>query len=201
MRINCANCKKVFTLPDEKLPADGSPVKLKCPHCKTSMSARAPAVSTSASAGGVNIAPGSRVALMATRAKNIESIVRRLGFTPIGARSADEAIKKLQYTPCALVALDENFDSSSLESNKLYQFIINLGTDARRKMFLALISERAPSRDPMAAFAKSANMIVNERDLKSFESLLRGELGERSILYTLMSQTLVETGRENEPIA
>jgi hypothetical protein len=68
--------------------------------------------------------------------------------------------------------LNENFGSVTLDENSFYQTLIEMPMVTRRNIFIALVEMNFKSLNNMQAFQKSANVVINEKDLEKLGGIL-----------------------------
>jgi hypothetical protein len=65
----------------------------------------------------------------------------------------------------------------------------------RRRVFLALISEKFKTMDNMMAFALSANTVINSKELDQLSLMLGAAFAEHEKFYKIYYETLKEVGK------
>jgi hypothetical protein len=60
---------------------------------------------------------------------------------------------------------------------------------------LALISDNFKTMDNMMAFAMSANVVINTKDLQKLHLILKKSVSENERFYKVFMDTMVETGK------
>ena len=65
----------------------------------------------------------------------------------------------------------------------------------RRNMFIALISDRFRTMDNMMALNKSANLIVNVKNVEDIGKILSRGITDNEYFYRVYKGTLKEVGR------
>jgi hypothetical protein len=65
----------------------------------------------------------------------------------------------------------------------------------RRRIFLALISDNFKTMDNMMAFAMSANVVINTKDIQKLHLILKKAASENERFYKVFMDTMVETGK------
>jgi len=113
----------------------------------------------------------------------------------VEASTAREAIKKLRYNYFNLILLNEEFDTRDPDANGILIYLSRMSMLERRKIFVALFSQRFQTMDHMAALHKSVNMIINPKNLNEFEKILKHGLSDSDIFYRLYMENLKNTGR------
>ena len=62
-------------------------------------------------------------------------------------------------------------------------YLNRLSMSVRRNIFLVLIGDRFKTRDNMMAFALSANVVLNPKELNTFAPILRNAISENEKFY------------------
>jgi hypothetical protein len=111
------------------------------------------------------------------------------------ARSPEHAVHKMKFTNFHFVALNENFGNVALEENSFYQTLIEMPMVTRRNIFFALVGANFKSLNNMQAFQKSANVVINEKDLEKLGDILKKSISENEIFYKVYKETLHSMGK------
>jgi len=111
------------------------------------------------------------------------------------ARSPEHAVHKMKFTHFHLVALNENFGNVALDQNIFYQTLIEMPMEIRRNIFFALVGANFKSLNNMQAFQKSANVVINEKDLGKLGDILKKSISENEIFYKVYKETLHAMGK------
>jgi CheY-like chemotaxis protein len=205
MKIICHNCQTGLKIPDHKI-ASGEPVEFGCPKCKTRLNL------DPAQNGSQNVRNGhngdgffdfveeeGQTALVCEpnplmRKTIIDSLVS-LGYRITSAESVRDALKRMRYHSYGLVVVNENFDSDNPESNGILLYLERLSMTERRNMFVALISDRFRTMDNMMALNKSANLVINTKNIDDIDKILSRGIKDNEFFYHAFMQALVEAGR------
>ena len=179
MEIICDNCQSKFRVPDEKIPA-GKRTTVPCPKCKGKISIGSPNGGGLASANSSNgydaaekpfdfIEEEGLTALVCEPnplvRKTIINALDVLDYQITEAESTRDALKRMRYHNYDLFVINENFDTDNPESNGISLYLERLGMLVRRNMFVALVSDRFRTMDNMMALNKSANLIINSKNI------------------------------------
>jgi len=111
------------------------------------------------------------------------------------ARSPEHAVHKMKFTHFHFVALNENFGNVALDENPFYQTLIEMPMVTRRNIFFALVGANFKSLNNMQAFQKSANVVINEKDLEKLGDILKKSISENEIFYKVYKETLHAMGK------
>jgi hypothetical protein len=111
------------------------------------------------------------------------------------ARSPEHAVHKMKFTHFHFVALNENFGNIALDESPIYQTVIEMPMVTRRNIFFALVGANFKSLNNMQAFQKSANVVINEKDLEKLGDILKKSISENEIFYKVYKETLHAMGK------
>ena len=214
MNIICNNCQSKFKIPDDKIPGGGR-ATVACPKCKGKISlgaqkgkaaSRVSSVNESSS-NGYDAAekPFDFIEEEGLTALVCESnpLVRRticealelLEYQITEAESTRDALKRMRYHNYDLFVVNENFDTENPESNGILLYLERLSMVVRRNMFVALISSRFRTMDNMMALNKSANLIINIKNIEDIGKILSRGITDNEYFYRIFKATLKEAGR------
>jgi predicted Zn finger-like uncharacterized protein len=214
MEIICNNCQSKFRVPDQKIPA-GKRATVACPKCKGKISLgpqkRSPGSRTGLVNGNSNngydaaekpfdfIEEEGLTALVCESnplvRKTITNALDVIDYQITEAESTRDALKRMRYHNYDLFAINENFDSDSPESNGILMYLERLGMQVRRNMFVALISDRFRTMDNMMALNKSANIVINSKNIDDIGKILSRGITDNEYFYRIFKGTLKEVGR------
>jgi hypothetical protein len=91
-----------------------------------------------------------------------------------------------------LVILSDGFDGIEFGQSPIRQHLNRLSMSVRRRMFVALIGDTFNTIDHMMAFALSANLVINRKDLDRLTSILKIAISESQKFYKVYMDTLAE---------
>ena len=126
---------------------------------------------------------------------NIRSAVEELGYKYVSSPNTRDATGKMRYHHFDLIVLDDGFDGQELENSPVLNFLNHLSMSQRRRIFVALISDKYKTMDEMIAFALSANAVINPKDLERLATVLKKGISEYKSFYKVYFDTLVEVGK------
>jgi len=127
--------------------------------------------------------------------ENIKSAVEQMGYKYVSAPNTRDATGKMRYHHFDLILLDDGFDGQELERSPVLNFLNHLSMSQRRRIFVAVISDKFKTMDDMMAFAISANAVINPKDLERLSSILKKGLSEYKSFYKVFFDTLAEVGK------
>ena len=117
------------------------------------------------------------------------------GFLPVFAKSIDDALERMQFTPFAAVILHSRFEGDSLNSNKLHIYMRKMAMLRRRNIHYTLIGPEFQTLYDLQALSNSANLVVNDNELNNFRLILKKSLNENQKLFGPFAEALINHGR------
>lgn len=120
-----------------------------------------------------------------------EKLIHALGlleYHVIEATDNRDALRKMRYKVYDAVVVDEYFGTKNPETNGVLIYIQRLTMDIRRKMFVALISDRYRTMDHMMRFNKSINLIINKKNIDDVEKILSRNITENEMFYRIFKE-------------
>lgn len=126
----------------------------------------------------------------------IVSALEGLKYGTESAAAPEEAFAKLKFNQYGVIVLNERFGGGTPENNAVYAHLQTMPMSARRGIFLALTGKDFKTSDNMTAFAKSANLVVNEKDLPGLKSILKRAVADNDQFYKVFRESLVKLGKK-----
>jgi predicted Zn finger-like uncharacterized protein len=223
MEIVCDNCQAKLNIPDSKIPP-GQKVSISCPKCKnkltldSSQSAADKIQSTDIQENSDTAdvmddfsefeedetaleayEEGVELALLLSnhpnKSQKMKAAIEELGFKCVVSDNTREALGKMRLNHFALVIVPDGFDGVDLNQSPIVNFLDHLGMSVRRRIFLALIGEKFRTMDHMVAFAMSANLVINPKDLDRLGVVLKRAIGENERFYRVFMEIMQEVGK------
>jgi len=223
MEIHCDKCGANFNVSDEKIPK-GKRVIVSCPKCKNRLTVdslgfkkeKAGADAAGKAEPGVKkpeegyaygeegtalefYEEGVKLALVTGneegQVEKPKKAVEGLGYRFVWGRNTREAIGKLRLHHFDMVIVPDGFDGIGFKDSPLLQFLNHLSMSVRRRIFLVLVSDKFTTMDNMMAFAMSANLVVNVKDLDKMTAVLKKALADHEKFYKVFLDTLIEVGK------
>ena len=222
MQVECNECQRSMNIPDEKLPKDQT-FSITCPGCKNKIKVdqhlKTQESPTSAAPKPEEVldAPsmvvehedyedddelviyeeGDQLALVLDE-KNQSAWTEALesrDYKIQYAKSPEHAVHKMKFTHFHFIALSENYGNKGLDNNPVYQTLIKMPMVTRRNIFFALLGTNFKTLKNMQAFQKSANVVINEKDLDKLGDVLKKSITENEIFYKVFKETLHSMGK------
>jgi hypothetical protein len=112
--------------------------------------------------------------------------------TPV---SAKDALKAMRFHVFDVIVLNERFDAENPEPTNLLQYLENLNMATRRKIFVALVSEKYRTMDNMAAFSRSVNIMLNIKSIADVGKIIKLGVADNKAFYHVFQETLQKMGK------
>jgi hypothetical protein len=217
MQVTCNACQRSMNIPDEKLPKDHI-FSITCPECKTKFKVDQhikpkenepfppPLKEKTVDTASMLVNPeefeddedlviydkNDQIALVLDDInKDVwTKALEEKNFKIQYARSTEDAVHKMKFTHFHFVALNENFGNVLLNDSPIYQKIIEMPMVTRRNIFFALVGANLKSLNNMQAYQKSANVVINQKDLEKLGDILKKSISENEIFYKVYKETL-----------
>lgn len=106
-----------------------------------------------------------------------------MGYQPTYARSAEEAIDKMQFVNFEAVALHSRFEGGDLVNSTVHQYLREMAMTRRRYIFYILIGPEFHTFYDLEALANSANLVVNDSDASHFSIILKRGMNDYQELF------------------
>jgi len=212
VQLTCPKCKGKMTLGGKKAAA-GGPLQNPAP---TSTGGQQEGISQGSSARSskegaysyedyssdealVFYEEGTKLALVMAdypgHPERIQKSLKQLGYECISTPNTRDAIGKLRFHHFDLVVLSDGFAGQPIENNQITHFMNRLPMSVRRRIFLVFLSDKFKTMDNMMAFARSANVVINTRDLDKLHLVLKKAISENEKFYKVFMDTLAEVGK------
>jgi predicted Zn finger-like uncharacterized protein len=213
VKIACPKCKNKFILKsnDQKAPAPATGQNLFSETGRfrlKSMEAKAAQKEGEESYGYEDYADdealvffeeGTKLALLMAKndeeSRKIIPALEQLGYKVITTSNTRDAIGKARFHHFDMVILMDGFDNQPLEHSAMVNYLNRLSMSIRRRIFVALISEHFKTMDDMMAFAISANVVINSKDVEKIFPILKKAISENEKFYKVFLDSLAETGK------
>lgn len=214
MNIICNNCSSKFRIPDQKIPARRV-TKSRCPKCKVRIiidpakktRAGILAVKESGANGSYDstdkpfdfIEEEGLTALVCEQghlaSNTIQNALNLMDYQITISENSRDALKRIRYHVYDLIVVNESFDTRNLDSNGVLIYLERLSMSVRRKIFVAMISNRYRTMDNMMAFHASVNLIINIKNIEDIGKILSRGITDTEMFYRVYKEALKESGR------
>ena len=129
------------------------------------------------------------------QSQRIRAAVEEMGYKCISTPNTRDAIGKMRFHHFDLEILSDGFDGQPLENSPILNYLNRMAMSVRRRIFLALLSDKFKSIDNMMAYAMSANAVINTKDLEKLPAILRKAILDNDKFYKVFMDTLAQLGK------
>lgn len=130
------------------------------------------------------------------RRSSITAVLEALGYTVDSADDGPETLEKLKFNQYAVIVLNERFGSAASGDSMVCTHLQHLPMSARRQLFFALVGPTLKTQDHLAAFSKSAHLVVNESDLPQLKTILHKAIADNDRFYKVYRESLAKMGKQ-----
>ena len=106
-----------------------------------------------------------------------------MGYQPTYARSAEEAISKMQFMNFEAVVLHSRFEGGGLEDSTVHHHLREMAMARRRYIYYILVGPEFRTLYDLEALANSANLVVNDSDAGHFSIILKRAMNDYHDLF------------------
>ena len=108
--------------------------------------------------------------------------------------NAQTALTRMKYHLFNIIVLDEAFGASK-GMKPVINYLNELNMSIRRRIVVILMSDNLRTMDNMAVFHQNVNQIINHRDIKDMDKLLKRTIQEHEQFYTVFNESLKKAGK------
>ena len=87
------------------------------------------------------------------------------------------------------------FGGNPPPENPVLRYIQPMPIATRRNIFFGLVGQQYRTLDNREAFAQSANVVINEKDLPNIKTILKKSISDNDNFYTNFRQALISSGK------
>ncbi|NOQ45099.1 MAG: hypothetical protein GQ559_00220 [Desulfobulbaceae bacterium] len=124
----------------------------------------------------------------------VKNAMESVGYQVMTVYSVHEAIARMRFVDFSCVVFQSEFEGS-LEQSTFHDYMQRMPMERRRYMFYVLIGSRFHTLYNLEALSHSANLVVNDSDLKYFDVVLRKAIPEYEELFGSMLEELGAYGK------
>jgi len=121
--------------------------------------------------------------------------LKDLGYHVSEASSAKDALKSMRFHIYDVIVVNESYEGTNADDNIILRYLNSLSMNVRRNIFVALISSRFRTMDNMAAFNRSVNMIVNQKNIDELDTVLKKGVAEYRFFYEVFTESSRKIGK------
>jgi CheY-like chemotaxis protein len=127
--------------------------------------------------------------------EKISEGLKEQGYQITAPVSAKDALKAMRFHVFDVVVLNELFDTENPETNDLLHYLENMNMTTRRRIFVALVSEKCRTMDNMAAFNRSVNIVINLKSIGDAGKIVKQGVADNRAFYHVFQETLQKMGK------
>ena len=194
----------------------GKKLTIKCPHCRQAIQLEGPAnnreqartpqpptppdldwLTTGRFAGEEKVEDVPMALVLYEDCPERSQVVKAIesvGYQVVVAEDDEQAREKMLFVRFSCVILHSQMDGR-LEDSTFRAYMRKMAMERRRYIFYILIGPEFHTLYNLQALAVSANLVVNETDLKYFDVILRKAIPEYEELFGPLLEELAATGR------
>ncbi len=121
--------------------------------------------------------------------------VEALGYRAEIAENPQTAIEKMEFVNYSGVILHTEFEPQGLSGGVFHQSMCNMSMTKRRYIFYAIVGKKLRTLYDLEAIAYSANIVVSEKDLGYFGTILRKAIPDYEALFGPLMEELRVLGK------
>ncbi len=125
----------------------------------------------------------------------IVKVLEGLGYRAEVARNGEWAMEKMAFVDYAAVILHTRFESGGFQNGSFYNYIKNMSMSKRRYIFFCLVGQEMETLYDLQALAYSANLVVNDKDVEYFGTILRKAIPDYEQLFGPLMEELRVFGK------
>ena len=217
MEIKCGSCDKKIVIPEEKIPP-GKSFSLRCPTCKGKINVGGTEQEEKndlanfgqqqetayGESGNTNYDATEKpfdfleeeglTAMVCendpTAIQKIREVLDIMDYSVTVPESTRDALRKMKYHLYDLILVNETFDGSDPKANGILIYLERMNMSERRNIFVGLITKQFATRDNMAAFLKSVNITINQKDVLHIDRILKSAINENELFFMVYKESL-----------
>ncbi|MFV0438067.1 MAG: hypothetical protein ACK5PS_11855 [Desulfopila sp.] len=128
-------------------------------------------------------------------AAEVVKAVQDIGYRVETAATARAALEKMAFTNYFGVILHSDFEQGGVKDSAFHRFMCAMAMSKRRYIFYILIGKDLHTLYDLEALANSVNIVVNERDVGHFGTILRKVIPEYETLFGPLMEEMRVQGR------
>lgn len=116
--------------------------------------------------------------------------IEGIGYKAEVAESSTEAIEKMQFINYSNVVVHSKFEGAGIQSSPFHQYMSRMDMSKRRYIFYTVIGPEFKTLYNLQSLAFSANLVVNDNEVKDFNVILRKVIPEYEQLFGPLMEEL-----------
>lgn len=121
--------------------------------------------------------------------------VEGLGYRAEVMKSGRNAMEKMEFVNYASVVLHAEFEPEGLDKGVFYNYMRTMSMTKRRYIFFVLLGKKLHTLYDLQALAYSANIVVNDKDVKYFGTILRKAIPDYESLFGPLMEEMRIVGK------
>ena len=122
--------------------------------------------------------------------QKIREVLDIMDYSVTVPESTRDALRKMKYHLYDLILVNETFDGSDPKANGILIYLERMNMSERRNIFVGLITKQFATRDNMAAFLKSVNITINQKDVLHIDRILKSAINENELFFMVYKESL-----------
>lgn len=116
--------------------------------------------------------------------------IEGIGYKAETAEDAKSAIEKMMFVNYSNVVLHSRFGGPGINSSEFHKYMSRMEMSKRRYIFYTLVGPEFKTLYNLQALAYSANLVVNDNEVKDFNVILRRVIPEYEALFGPLMEEL-----------
>jgi len=116
-------------------------------------------------------------------------------YMAVFKNSAEEAIEEMRFTDYAAVVLQSSYEGAGLDGSIFHEHMCGMGMSKRRYIYYVLIGPEFRTLYDLEALALSANLTVNDNEVKYIDTILKKGYRSYEELFGPYLKALKEHGK------
>lgn len=126
---------------------------------------------------------------------SVPTVFEGLGYKPVFPESAADAIQRMRFSEFAAVVLHTSYEGSLAESS-FHRHMSQLSMSSRRSIYYVLMGQELNTLYNLEALVKSANLVVNDKELADLPVILKKSFREYDDLFGPFLAALRKAGKK-----
>ncbi|MBW1772926.1 MAG: zinc-ribbon domain-containing protein [Deltaproteobacteria bacterium] len=124
-----------------------------------------------------------------------QKAAEELGYRCIPSSDTRDATGKMRFHHFDLIMVADGFDGQEVAKSPILNYLNRVSMSVRRRIFLALMSDKFKTMDNMMALALSANVVISTKDIEKLVPILKKSISDNDKFYKVFMDTMTEIGK------
>jgi len=124
-----------------------------------------------------------------------QKAAEELGYRCIPSSDTRDATGKMRFHHFDLIMVADGFDGQEVAKSPILNYLNRVSMSVRRRVFLALLSDKFKTMDNMMALALSANVVISTKDMEKLVPILKKAISDNDKFYKVFMDTMTEIGK------